>query len=73
MKIIEKEFNAATGEETITEREETAAEKKKRERLQAEIVKEQTEIEAQAQAKASALIKLAALGLTVKDLQALGL
>ena len=30
MKIIEKEFNALTGEETITEREETAAEKTER-------------------------------------------
>ena len=28
MKIIEKEFNIQTGEETITEREETAAEAK---------------------------------------------
>ena len=31
MKIIEKEFNALTGEETITERDETATEKKYRE------------------------------------------
>jgi hypothetical protein len=30
MKIIEKEFNAITGEETITEREETNAETKAR-------------------------------------------
>jgi hypothetical protein len=30
MKIIEKEFNAITGEETITEREETDAETKAR-------------------------------------------
>jgi hypothetical protein len=73
MKIIEKEFNAATGEETITEREETAAEKKKREKLQAEILKEQTEIETQSQAKLTAQAKLAALGLTVEDLTALGL
>lgn len=28
MKITEKEFNVQTGEETITERDETAAEKK---------------------------------------------
>jgi len=33
MKIIEKEFNVATGEETITERDETVAEKKIREKL----------------------------------------
>ena len=32
MKITEKEFNVITGEETITEREETAAEKKAREK-----------------------------------------
>jgi hypothetical protein len=32
MIIREKEFNAATGEETITEREETTAEKKAREK-----------------------------------------
>ena len=36
MKRIEKEFNALTGEETITEREETAEEKKEREAFQAE-------------------------------------
>lgn len=30
MKIIEKEFNAVTGETTITERDETAAETKER-------------------------------------------
>jgi hypothetical protein len=58
MKIIEKEFNALTGEETITEREETAAEKKKREALEAAIAKEQIEIEAKAQAKAQLLERL---------------
>jgi hypothetical protein len=73
MKITEKEFNAATGEETITERNETAAEKKEREERTAFIAERQAEAEAKAQAKAAAQAKLAALGLTVEDLQALGL
>jgi hypothetical protein len=73
MKITEKEFNVATGQETITERDETAAEKKAREALiekQAELA---AEAEAKAQAKAAAEAKLAALGLTTDDLRALGL
>jgi hypothetical protein len=73
MKIIEKEFNAITGEETLTERDETAAETKARKVFEAELAKEaaaQTEAEA---AKASATAKLAALGLTTDDLKALGL
>jgi hypothetical protein len=37
MKIKEKEFNVATGEETITEREETAAEIAEREAFEARI------------------------------------
>ena len=37
MKRIEKEFNVLTGEETITERDETTAEKKIRETLEKEI------------------------------------
>lgn len=40
---------------------------------QAEEQARQAEIEAKAQAKATAQAKLAALGLTVEDLQALGL
>ena len=73
MKITEKEFNIITGEETITEREETAAEKKHREKLEADYAKAQAEAEAKAQAKAAAESKLAALGLTTDDLRALGL
>ena len=73
MKIIEKEFNATTGEETITERDETAAEKKSREARAKEIAVELAEAEAKAQAKATAEGKLAALGLTTDDLRALGL
>lgn len=48
MKIIEKEFNALTGEETITERDETAAEKKARETRAKEIAAELAEAEAKA-------------------------
>lgn len=73
MKIIEKEFNALTGEETITEREETAAEKAERLKIEKWIAEQTAEAEAKAQAKAVAQAKLAALGLTVEDLTALGL
>jgi hypothetical protein len=73
MKITEKEFNALTGEETITEREETAIEKKAREKAHKDSLAEKAEAEAKAQAKATAEGKLAALGLTTDDLRALGL
>ena len=49
MKITEKEFNVLTGEETITEREETAAEKKQREAF----IAKQAELAAEAEAKAT--------------------
>ena len=58
MKITEKEFNIQTGEETITERDETAAEKKAREAFEAEVAVKQTEAEARATAKAALLSKL---------------
>ena len=73
MKIIEIEFNVQTGEETITEREETAQEKAEREAFVAKLAAQQAEAEAKAQAKAAAEGKLAALGLTTDDLRALGL
>ncbi len=73
MKITEKEFNVETGEETFTEREETAAEIAERKSFQARIAfLAEAEAEAKA-AKESAQIKLAALGLTADDLKALGL
>ena len=62
-----QEHNCETGE--ITLRELTAKEIKDREKLAA---KEQTEKAAQAEAKALAQTKLAALGLTIEDLKALG-
>jgi hypothetical protein len=73
MKIIEKIFDCATGEETITERDETAQEKKEREAWELEVAARKAEAEAKAQAKAAAESKLAALGLTTDDLRALGL
>ena len=68
MKIIEKDFNIQTGEETITERDETAAEKKAREKREAEFAA----IKAQAQANATAKTAIAdRLGLTADELQVL--
>ena len=58
MKIIEKEFNALTGEETITERDETAAETKARLKQTEEIAALQAEAEAKATAKAALLDRL---------------
>jgi hypothetical protein len=73
VKIIEKEFNALTGEETITERDETPQEVAEREAYEAEaarLASLQAEVDA---AKATAQAKLSALGLTTEDLKALGL
>ena len=58
MKRIEKEFNLITGEETITEREETAIERSTREAREAEIAIAQAEAQAKATAKAALLIQL---------------
>jgi hypothetical protein len=73
MKIIEKEFNAITGETTINERDETAQEIADRQAFEAEVAAK-AQAEAEAQAKRSvALAKLEALGLDEADLKALGL
>jgi hypothetical protein len=58
MKIKEKEFNALTGEETITEREETAGEIKIRTEFEAKVKADKAEAEAQAIAKSALLAKL---------------
>jgi hypothetical protein len=58
MKIIEKDFNVITGEETITERDETAAEAKNRLDRAAEVALEQAQAEAKAIEKAALLAKL---------------
>jgi hypothetical protein len=73
MKIIERTFNAETGETVDIERDETVNEKKAREKAEADFIVEQAKAEAKAQAKATAEAKLAALGLTTEDLKALGL
>lgn len=64
MKITEKEFNALTGELTITERDETAAEKKEREAFQKELLAAKTQAETKATAKAALLNKL---GITAEE------
>jgi len=58
MKRIEKEFNALTGETTITEREETAQEQAEREAAEAKLMAAQAEAEAKATAKAALLAQL---------------
>jgi len=68
MKITEKEFNIQTGEETITEREETVAEKKAREQAEADYAVRQAEAEAKATAKTALLTKL---GITAEEAQLL--
>lgn len=68
MKITEKEFNALTGEETITEREETAQEKAYREAFIAKQAKLKAEDEARANAKAALLDRL---GITAEEAQLL--
>ena len=68
MKIIEKEFNALTGETTITERDETAAEKKLREKALADFATTQAEAAAKATARQALLTKL---GITAEEAQLL--
>jgi hypothetical protein len=68
MKIIEKEFNALTGEETIIERDETVAEKKARETKQKELAAAKAEAEAKAAARQAIADRL---GLTADELQVL--
>jgi hypothetical protein len=64
MKITEKEFNLITGEETITERDETAAETKARLDYAKEIAAEQAAAEAKQTARAEILNRL---GLTAEE------
>ena len=68
MKITEKEFNALTGEETITERDETTAEKKEREALQKIIAIEKAEADAKAAQRQAIADRL---GLTADELKLL--
>lgn len=64
MKITEKEFNVHTGEETIFQRDETAAETKARLDRAKEIAAFQSEAEAKATARQAILDKL---GLTAEE------
>jgi hypothetical protein len=64
MKITEKEFNVITGEETITEREETASEKKQRELAEIKAKEFEAELATKATAKADLLAKL---GITAEE------
>lgn len=68
MKIIEKTFDAATGEETITERDETAAEKKEREAFAKLMAEKQAEAEAKAVERQAIADRL---GLTADELKIL--
>ena len=64
MKITEKEFNIITGEETITERDETAAEKESREIREAKRAEQKAEADAKALARKTVLDRL---GLTDEE------
>lgn len=73
MKITEKTFDALTGEETISERDETAAETAERIKLEKQVADNLASKEKADAAREVAQTKLAALGLTADDLKALGL
>ena len=64
MKISEKTFNLETGEETITERDETSAEISEREKTEANYLATKTAAETKATAKAALLAKI---GLTAEE------
>jgi inosine/xanthosine triphosphate pyrophosphatase family protein len=68
MKITEKIFDITTGEETIIERDETAAEIKERLDYAKEIAAEQAKAEAKATARQAIADRL---GLTADELQVL--
>lgn len=68
MKITEKEFNALTGETTITERDETAAEQAKREAFEAAQAVAQVEAATKAAQKQAVLDRL---DLTAEEVQLL--
>jgi hypothetical protein len=68
MKIIEKDFNIQTGEETITERDETTQEQTVRETLELKAAARQAEAEAKATARQALLTKL---GITAEEAQLL--
>jgi hypothetical protein len=73
MKITEKTFDASTGLETVTERDETADETANRLALEKQAADNLAAKEKADAAREVAQVKLAALGLTAEDLKALGL
>lgn len=73
MKITEKTFDALTGEETVTERDETVEEVAYRLKLEEKYAEELVEKQKAEAARQAVQIKLEALGLTTEDLKALGL
>lgn len=68
MKIIEKEYNIQTGLETVTERDETAAERQARLKRETEIATAIAEAEAKAAARQAIADRL---GLTADELKVL--
>ena len=68
IKITEKEYNALTGETTITERDETAQEVAEREAREAELATRQAEANAKAASRQAVLDRL---GLTAEEAQLL--
>ena len=58
MKITEKEFNALTGETTVTERDETPQEQAQREAAEAEFAVRKAEVEAKAVQRQALLNRL---------------
>ena len=64
MKIIEKLVDAVTGEETITEREETSEEKKEREKYLKIVAAREAELKAKTEARQAILDRL---GLTEEE------
>lgn len=73
MKIIEKDFNIETGQETLNERIETATESKARLAFESDQAEQEVSRAAAESAKLAAQAKLTVLGLTTDDLKALGL
>ena len=68
MKIIEKIVDITTGEETIIERDETTAEKKEREKFQADLAAQNAAIETKETQRQTIADRL---GLTADELQVL--
>jgi heterodisulfide reductase subunit A-like polyferredoxin len=68
MKIIDKDYNAQTGEETITERAETLLEKDERQKLEQELIVLQNAMQSKEAARKAVLDKL---GLSADEVAAL--